>query len=88
MALVGADLASLDRLRTELAEGASAIDGLKARLESFVTSTEWTGPNADKFQAAYREFQANFPKISAALSDASVAVQRQRESIAAATGAA
>jgi uncharacterized protein YukE len=88
MAILGADLDDLDKLSKKLTQAGTTIDNLKTELDNFVKSTQWTGPNADKFHSGYDEFNQNFPKISHALNDASTAIDKQRQAIAQATGAA
>jgi uncharacterized protein YukE len=88
MTFLGADLDDLNDLSKKLDQASTSIESLKSELDGFVKKTQWTGPNADKFHAGFDEFKTNFPKISHALNEASTAVEKQRQAIAQATGAA
>lgn len=50
MAMWGADVQQLRQLGSKLQEGASQIETQKSNLTSLLNSTNWKGPDADKFR--------------------------------------
>ena len=86
MATVGADLATLSRLKKDLDASAAKAASVKSTLDRSVHTAVWTGPNSVKFRAAWAQFSPTFTKLQQALTDAATDVRKQHNNIAAATG--
>ncbi|MEO3934920.1 MULTISPECIES: hypothetical protein [Micrococcaceae] len=71
MAIWGADIAQLKTLGTKLQQGSSEIDKQKAALTKALESTDWKGPDADKFRSEWNgTHAAQLAKVSQALQEA------------------
>ena len=72
MAIWGADVTQLKALGTKLQAGSQEIDNQKSMLTKALASTQWMGPDADKFRNEWNgEHVANLNRISQALQQAS-----------------
>ncbi|KIS25549.1 hypothetical protein TV39_21210, partial [Arthrobacter sp. SPG23] len=53
MAIWGADIAQLKALGTKLQAGSSEIEKAKSQLTKALDSTDWKGPDAEKFRSEW-----------------------------------
>ena len=84
--MVGGSLPEMDALKKKLSEFQTELGQLKTASTGVVTSTTWKGKYADDFRAAWSQCQKNISNIETDLSNASTAVDKNRQAIAAATG--
>ncbi|MET4096062.1 hypothetical protein [Arthrobacter sp. UYCu712] len=71
MAIWGADIAQLKNLGTKLQAGSSEIDKQKSTLTKVLESTDWKGPDADKFRSEWNGQHATaLARVSQALQEA------------------
>src|SRR6476661_5662172 len=71
MAFWGADTDQLKTLSTKLQQGSAEIEKQKSALNSALQSTNWSGPDADKFRADWESNHATqLAKIAQALDEA------------------
>lgn len=71
MAIWGADIAQLKALGTKLQSGSSEIEKQKSALTKALESTDWKGPDADKFRSEWHSTHAaQLAKIAQALEEA------------------
>ncbi len=72
MAIWGADVNQLKALGSKLQAGSQEIDNQKSMLTKALSSTEWMGPDAEKFRSEWNgEHVANLTRVSQALQQAS-----------------
>ena len=90
MSKVGGDLPSMDKMAQTFKAQADAVRQAQKALdtEAGKIPVDWSGPNADKFQSAWHEYRGSFDKVAQALEEAQDGIRKNREAIAAATGAA
>ncbi|CCQ48392.1 putative uncharacterized protein [Pseudarthrobacter siccitolerans] len=80
MAIWGADVDQLRQLGSKLQEGATLIESQRSSLTSALNSTDWKGPDADKFREQWTgEHTSMLNKVSEALRDASQKAKRNAE---------
>jgi uncharacterized protein YukE len=84
--MVGGSLPEMDALKTKLDAFKNELGQLKSASTKVVTSTEWKGKYADDFRAAWQLCQKNITNIETDLNNAAIAVQKNRQAIAQATG--
>ncbi|KRE68516.1 hypothetical protein ASG92_01195 [Arthrobacter sp. Soil736] len=71
MAFWGADTDQLKTLSTKLQQGSAEIEKQKSALTSALQSTDWKGPDADKFRSDWEsQHAAQLTKIAQALDEA------------------
>ncbi|GAA1270750.1 hypothetical protein [Arthrobacter pascens] len=71
MAMWGADIAQLKDLGTKLQAGSAEIEKQKNMLARALQSTDWKGPDADKFRSEWEGQHANaLAKVAQALEEA------------------
>lgn len=71
MAIWGADIVQLKALGTKLQAGSSEIDKQRSLLTKALDSTDWKGPDADKFRSEWSgQHVAALAKVSQALQEA------------------
>jgi WXG100 family type VII secretion target len=89
MSKVGGDLPSMDHMAQTFKTQADAIRQAQKALDAEANKipTDWSGNNADKFQAAWHEYRGSFDKVAQALEEAQNGIKQNRQAIAAATGA-
>jgi WXG100 family type VII secretion target len=87
---VGGVLADMEKMASTFkTQAGSVIDAKKALdTEASKIPASWSGPNADKFRAAWDEYKTSFDKVSQALEEAQDGIRKNKEAIAQATGAA
>jgi len=83
---VGGDLAQLDSLSKTFDVKAKDVADLTSTIDSSLSQTVWKGANATKFRDSWGGFKTTLQKLQGELADASTAVRKQREALAAATG--
>lgn len=86
--MFGADLADLERLRSEFDTKAQQVNDLTGALSAQVEpgATSWSGPGADNFRSAWNsDFRPALTKLEEALREASTAVNTYHQNIEAAT---
>lgn len=90
MSKVGGVLPDMDKMAQTFKAQADAVRQAQKALDSEASKipASWSGPNADKFQAAWNEYKGSFDKVAQALEEAQDGIRKNREAIAAATGAA
>ena len=77
MAIWGADVNQLKTLGTKLQAGSQEIDKQRSLLTKVLDSTQWMGPDAQKFRNEWNgEHVANLSRISQALQQASQQANR------------
>lgn len=80
MAMWGADVQQLGQLGSKLQEGASQIETQKSNLTSLLNSTNWKGPDADKFREEWSgTHTTQLTKVAEALKEASTRAKRNAE---------
>jgi hypothetical protein len=71
MAMWGADIAQLKALGSKLQAGSSEIEKAKSQLTKALESTDWKGPDAEKFRSEWSgSHVANLTKVAQALDQA------------------
>ncbi len=85
MAVVGAELADMDRLTKDFTTNGQSAADIKKTFDSSLSSTHWTGPAAEKFRSEWQQFSPTLVKIQQALDEASTAVNKRRKAINIAT---
>ncbi len=86
--MVGADLATLDTLKTTLDTQSSSVQDVMNALDKAVDSAVWTGKNAEDFKASWKTYRKTFVNVHSDLTDASKGVKDQRDALAKVTGEA
>lgn len=80
MAMWGADVQQLRQLGSKLQEGASQIETQKSNLTSLLNSTNWKGPDADKFREEWSgTHTTQLTKVAEALKEASTRAKRNAD---------
>lgn len=80
MAFWGADTDHLKTLSTKLQQGSAEIEKQKSALSSALLSTDWKGPDADRFRSDWEsQHAANLAKIAQALDEASRQVSQNAQ---------
>ncbi|HET7781072.1 MULTISPECIES: WXG100 family type VII secretion target [Micrococcaceae] len=80
MAMWGADVQQLRQLGSKLQEGASQIETQKSNLTSLLNSTDWKGPDADKFREEWSgTHTTQLTKVAEALKEASTRAKRNAD---------
>ena len=80
MAIWGADVQQLRQLGSKLQAGATEIDNQKSNLNSLLQSTNWKGPDADKFRNEWSgTHTAMLTKVAEALKEAGDKARRNAE---------
>jgi uncharacterized protein YukE len=88
MGMTGADLVQLDKLSKTLNDASGTVEGMRNTVDTELHNTEWTGPNANNFRAAWEDFVSTLKKLEAALIDAGKDVKTQRDRLEAVSGGA
>ena len=71
MAIWGADIAQLKALGSKLQAGSSEIEKAKSKLTKALDSTDWKGPDAEKFRNEWSgSHVTNLTKVAQALEQA------------------
>ncbi|MBT2597345.1 hypothetical protein [Arthrobacter sp. ISL-72] len=71
MAIWGADIVQLKALGTKLQAGSSEIDKQKSQLSKALESTDWKGPDADKFRSEWSSRHvSDLARVARALEEA------------------
>ncbi|MGG5172064.1 hypothetical protein ACQR35_09375 [Pseudarthrobacter sp. J1738] len=71
MAIWGADIAQLKTLGTKLQAGSTAITEQKTTLTKILGSTDWKGPDADRFRNEWSSHHVpSLAKVAEALREA------------------
>ena len=71
MAIWGADVVQLKELGSKLQAGASEIETQKSNLNKALHSTDWKGPDADKFRGEWdSNHMTQLSKVAEALKEA------------------
>jgi hypothetical protein len=71
MAIWGADVAQLKNLGSKLQAGSSEIENQKSMLTKALDSTQWMGPDAEKFRSEWSgQHVASLTKVAQALQEA------------------
>ncbi|MDQ0680860.1 uncharacterized protein YukE [Arthrobacter pascens] len=71
MAIWGADVQQLRDLGKQLQSGATDIESQKSRLNQMLNTTDWKGPDAEKFRGEWdSNHMAQLTKVADALKDA------------------
>jgi hypothetical protein len=71
MAIWGADVQQLRDLGNKLQQGASEIETQKSNLNKVLHSTDWKGPDADKFRSEWDgNHMTQLSKVAEALKEA------------------
>ncbi|NUR88363.1 MAG: WXG100 family type VII secretion target [Nonomuraea sp.] len=86
----GAKLAELEAMGKVFGQQGEAAQAMKAKLDSQAGKIPdiWSGPNADKFKTAWESYKKTFDDLQRTLSEAQQGIQKNKQAIAAATGAA
>ena len=80
MAMWGADVQQLRQLGSKLQEGASQIETQKSNLTSLLNSTDWKGPDADKFREEWSgTHTTQLTKVAEAWKEASTRAKRNAD---------
>ncbi|WP_406635197.1 WXG100 family type VII secretion target [Pseudarthrobacter quantipunctorum] len=80
MAIWGADVQQLRQLGSKLQAGATEIDNQKSNLNSLLNSTDWKGPDADKFRDEWSGTHTTMlTKVADALREAGNKAKRNAE---------
>ena len=80
MAFWGADTDQLKTLSTKLQQGSAEIEKQKSALNSALQSTNWSGPDADKFRGEWdSQHASNLKKVADALREAGDRAQKNAE---------
>jgi hypothetical protein len=80
MAIWGADVEQLRQLGNKLQSGASEIETQKSTLTKLLHSTDWRGPDADKFKGEWDGQHATMlTKVAEALKQAGTQATRNAE---------
>jgi len=86
----GADIADMRKLAQTLSQAAQRIDGVIGNVQSQISSTAWTGPDANRYRSQWQsDSTAKLRSVSGALRDASKLISRnasEQEHASAATG--
>ena len=85
-AVVGGSLDELAQLKRTLDDQATAVQSVNDTIDKQVTSTTWTGANADRFRSAWAEFKPTLVKLRETLTETSDDIRKQHNALAAATG--
>jgi len=83
---VGGELAGLASLRQELVTRAQDVETLKQSIDGKLSSTVWTGVNADNFRQSWESFKTTLGNLQQSLSQAAEDIRKQHNNLAAATG--
>ena len=82
MAFWGADTDQLKTLSAKLQQGSAEIEKQKSALTSALQSTNWTGPDADKFRSDWEsQHAAQLAKIAQALDEAGKQASRNAQQL-------
>ena len=85
MAIVGAELASLERLEAAVARHGTALEQLRGGLTNEIEATQWSGQAAERFRATWRdEHEPALRRLESALHEAAAEVARRRAALEAA----
>jgi uncharacterized protein YukE len=80
MAIWGADVEQLRQLGSKLQQGASEIETQKATLTKLLHSTDWKGPDADKFKGEWEGQHSNMlTRVAEALNQAGDKARRNAD---------
>ena len=80
MAIWGADVQQLRDLGNKLQQGASEIETQKSNLNKVLHSTDWKGPDADKFREEWSgTHTTQLTKVAEALKEASTRAKRNAD---------
>ncbi len=84
--MVGGDLEQLGVLEQQFRVDSQSVADLRARIDSVLAATTWTGPAADRFRHEWTStFSAALTNLAAALQENATLVAGRRQAIAAAT---
>lgn len=86
---VGGVIADMEKMSSTFKTQAGAVTDAKKALEAEASKipASWAGPNAEKFKTAWDAYKTSFDKVSQALEEAQDGIRKNKEAIAAATGA-
>ncbi|MGX1163251.1 type VII secretion system (Wss) protein ESAT-6 [Arthrobacter sp. SLBN-100] len=80
MAIWGADVDQLRQLGSKLQAGATEIESQRNSLTNALTSTDWKGPDADRFRDQWTgEHTSMLNKVAEALRDAGQKARKNAE---------
>ena len=83
---VGAELSSLQTLHRTFQEKSAEAAEIKARVDSVLQSTTWTGRYSEDFKREWHDYKVNLDRLRDALEAAATDVRTNHNNIAAATG--
>ena len=87
MTQLGGDVEQLARLRAALVQHSQSIESLAAALRQQLVDTEWHGPAAERFRAAWAsDFEPSLRRLHSAMQEAGQDVGRHREALLRAGG--
>ena len=73
----GADVGELRKLSQTLSQSADRIESLMGSVQSQLTSTKWTGPDANRYRSQWQsDSTAKLRSVASALRDASKVIAR------------
>ncbi|WP_084963687.1 WXG100 family type VII secretion target [Thermoactinospora rubra] len=86
---VGGILPDMEKMSNTFKTQAGAVLDAKKALDAEAAKipASWSGPNADKFKSAWEAYKSSFDKVAQALEEAQDGIRKNKEAIAAATGA-
>nr|PZN42030.1 MAG: WXG100 family type VII secretion target [Actinomycetota bacterium] len=86
---VGGVLADMDQMAQTFKVQAEAIMNVQRALDAEARKipASWSGPNAQKFLQAWESYKKTFDNVQQTLIEAQEGIRKNREAIAAATGA-
>jgi uncharacterized protein YukE len=80
MSTIGGDESQLLALKTSFERQAEQLHETTATLRAQVYNTNWMGPSADRFRAAWsEEYERVLTRLAQALTEAAMEVARYRE---------
>ena len=87
MARIGASIEELSDLRAAFDRQAEQVIQLARMIRSQLDNTAWEGPAAERFRSSWAgEFEPSMSRLSGALRDAGVEVDKRREALLQAGG--
>ncbi|MGH3390073.1 MAG: WXG100 family type VII secretion target [Actinomadura sp.] len=86
--MVGGNLADMDAMSKAFGTQAEAVAAVMRALEAEANKVpaSWSGPNADRFKAAWNEYKSTFIKVQTTLKEAQQGIAKNKQAIASATG--
>ncbi|MGH3390069.1 MAG: WXG100 family type VII secretion target [Actinomadura sp.] len=78
----------MDAMSKAFGTQAEAVAAVMRALEAEANKipASWSGPNADRFKAAWNEYKSTFTKVQTTLKEAQQGIAKNKQAIASATG--